>query len=80
MRNELASYLQARGLPWIVSSAPGAICSGLEALSNSSFTFSAEFDSTPCGPAPPAGSVTASLTVTFEGKEVVLEAWSDAEG
>ncbi len=75
LRDHIVSYLQQKGVLWLLRSSPEVVCSGLSNASNSSLTFAAKVGSVSCG-SPPTGTVFATLPVELGPTEVVLEAWS----
>jgi len=75
LRDELLSYLQRQGAPWLLSTPSQGVCKSISELSNSSASFDADINGVACYP-PPPGTAMVNLTVAFSGRRMVLEAWS----
>ncbi len=80
LRDDLLGLLQSRGIMWIASSTPSAICSFLESSSNASVVYGAAIGGHACPAAPPQGHAAANLTLELIQTRVVLEAWSEGQG
>ena len=75
LRASLLKVVAREGLPALRSATPEEVCSFVEAYSNDSVVVSAVAAGRGCGPLPPPGATTASLTLPFETEKVTLEAW-----
>ena len=78
LRDALLAYVQRQGAAWLLSTKTSGVCDSITSLSNSTFTFSAIINSVPCSPSPHEGAV-ANLTLPFDGRTMVFEAWSAEE-
>ncbi|MDE1852708.1 MAG: hypothetical protein KGI38_03050 [Thaumarchaeota archaeon] len=78
LRDRLVAFIQERGVQWLVRSTPAEACSALAGASNSTFSVSATLGTFSCGPEPPPGRVTATISFRLAPFEVTLVAWSGA--
>jgi hypothetical protein len=79
IRDELVSILQHEGTPWLVQSAPEAVCGYLHSISNATVSFSAIIGPRSCAPSPPPGASVATLVLQLDNFQVVLEGWPNAQ-
>ncbi len=77
LRGLLLTTVSAEGVQWFQNASPDQICSSLSGFSNSSITLSATIGGVPCGPGQPGDRPSASLSLPFESKVVVLRAWAN---
>jgi len=77
LRDGLVSFLDSKGLPWVMNAPTPEVCAGLLAAAPGTRGVFVEVGSRSCGNAPPAGAVVANLTLGII-PPVRLEAWGVA--
>jgi hypothetical protein len=76
--NGLTTFVEEKGMAWFLQSPSEELCAALAGVSNSTFEMTAVVGSYRCGPQPPEGATSASLSFTLSALEVSLEAWRSA--
>ncbi len=78
LRDQLLSFVEGRGLPWLLLTPPREVCADLaSALGGTANAFLLEGTQS-CGEAPPQGAVAATLSMRLLSFELSLVAWKDA--
>lgn len=77
LRNDVLSFLEVHGVPWLYEVTPQEFCDALSSSSTPSFNLTGKLGSFTCGVVPASASAVVSITLTLPPRMVTLTAWSD---
>ncbi len=78
LRDVLVSFLESKGVPWILQASAAEVCTGLDSNLNGTVHVFVSLGTQTCGSPSTKGAVASNLTLALLPFEVNMAAWSGA--